>query len=202
MSPSNRLGDLQVTDPMAMRALAHPVRLAILDQLRQRGPSTATELAPDVGATPSVTSWHLRHLEGFGLVRDTEPGPDRRQRRWEAVAHGFRFEAPTDPADREGLAAARVLSRQMFLQYGDLPLRWLEDDEPRLDPTWRRLSGLANTRVRVTTDELAAIEDAIEAVIAPYATRDPGTDPRMHGRATDALPPAGGRPPTVPSCTQ
>lgn len=177
MRTPDRLGDIQVTDPLAMRALAHPVRLAILDQLRQRGPSTATELAPEVGATPSVTSWHLRHLESFGLVRDSEPGPDRRQRRWETVARGFRFEAPSDPADEEGLAAARVLSRQMFLQYGDLPLRWLDDDEPRLEPAWRRVSGLSNTRLHITADELDAIEDAIEAVIAPYAMRDPSERP-------------------------
>src|SRR6187549_3633771 len=101
---SNPLGDLELTDPAAMRALAHPVRLAILDRLRRDGPSTATELAPHVGATPSVTSWHLRHLAGFGLVRDGEPAGDRRQRRWEVVARGFRFETPADETDHEGAA--------------------------------------------------------------------------------------------------
>ncbi len=112
MDSGNRLGDIEITDPQAMRALAHPVRLAILERLQRHGPATATQLAPDVGATPSVTSWHLRHLASFGLVRDAEPGPDRRQRRWEAVARGFRFEAPEDPDDEEGRSAARVLSRR------------------------------------------------------------------------------------------
>lgn len=171
MEYGNRLEDVELTDPKAMRALAHPVRLAILDRLRHHGPSTATELAPEVGATPSVTSWHLRHLASFGLVRDAEPGPDRRQRRWETVGRGFRFQAPEDPTDTEGRSAARTLSRHMFLRYAELPARWLADVEPHLDPVWQRASGLANTGVSVTAEELAAIEDGIEQVLAPYVTR-------------------------------
>ncbi|MFE5097611.1 ArsR/SmtB family transcription factor [Streptomyces sp. NPDC056638] len=177
MDSSNRLGDIEITDPQAMRALAHPVRLAILDHLQRHGPATATQLAPDVGATPSVTSWHLRHLAGFGLVRDSEPGPDRRQRRWEAVARGFRFETPQDPADEEGRSAARVLSQQMFRRHADLPSRWAAEVEPELDPAWRRLAGLAYTRVVVSAEELAAIEDGIERILAPYVTRDPAERP-------------------------
>lgn len=172
--PSNRLGDIEITDPQIMRALAHPVRLAILERLQRGGPATATQLAPDVGATPTVTSWHLRHLAGFGLVRDAAPGNDRRQRRWEAVASGFRFEAS---ADEEGRAAASALAQQMFLRYGDLPKRWITEVEPGLEPEWRRLGGLANTRLTVTADELARIEDAIEQVIEPYVVRDSGDRP-------------------------
>lgn len=177
MDSSNLFGDFEITDPQAMRALAHPVRLAILDHLQRHGPATATQLAPDVGATPSVTSWHLRHLAGFGLVRDSEPGADRRQRRWEAVARGFRFEVPQDPADEEGESAARVLSQQMFLRYADLPSRWAAEVEPELDPAWRRLAGLANTRVVVSAEELAAIEDGIARILAPYVTRVPAQRP-------------------------
>lgn len=177
MHSGNRMGDIEITDPQAMRALAHPVRLAILDHLHRNGPATATELAPDVGATPSVTSWHLRHLATFGLVRDSEPGPDRRRRRWEAAARGFRFEEPLDPADEEGRSAARELSRQMFLRYADLPGRWAAEVEPGLDPAWRGPAGLAYTRVTVSAEELAAIQDGIERVLAPYVTRDPDDRP-------------------------
>ena len=79
MQSDNRFGDMEITDPKAMRALAHPVRLAILERLQRHGPATATQLSPHVGATPSVASWHLRHLAGFGLVRDAvEGGADLR----------------------------------------------------------------------------------------------------------------------------
>ncbi|GAA3805442.1 ArsR/SmtB family transcription factor [Streptomyces chiangmaiensis] len=174
MERGNRLGDIEITDPKAMRALAHPARLAILERLQRHGPATATQLSPHVGATPSVTSWHLRHLAGFGLVRDAEAGTDRRERRWEAAARGFRVEVPED---EEGRSAARALSRQMFARSSDLPHRWVTETEPGLEPVWRRLAGLANTRVVVTAEELAAIEDAIEAVLAPYVLRDPSQRP-------------------------
>ncbi|MCX4966841.1 helix-turn-helix domain-containing protein [Streptomyces sp. NBC_00654] len=186
MDSSNRLGDIEISDPQAMRALAHPVRLAILDRLTRHGPATATQLAPDVGATPSVTSWHLRHLAGFGLVRDSEPGSDRRQRRWEAAARGFRFRTPQDPADEAGRSAVRVLSQQMFLRYADLPSRWAAEVEPELDPAWQRLAGLANTRLVVSAEELAAIEDGIERVLAPYVTRDPAERP-ADGRGVQVM---------------
>ncbi len=96
MSLTNPMGDFEVTDPKAMRALAHPVRLAILSRLQTHGPATATQLSPKVGATPSVTSWHLRHLASFGLVEDWHGGTDRRQRWWQATSRGFRYEAPAD----------------------------------------------------------------------------------------------------------
>ncbi len=174
MAPKNPLGDIELSDPQAMRALAHPVRLAILDQLQRHGPATATQLSPTVGATPSVTSWHLRHLAGFGLVRDSDAGPDRRQRWWEATARGFRFEAS---GDAESEAAARVLGNQMFSQYEHLPRTWLTEVEPHLEQPWRRLGGLANTRVVLSADELDTIEQAIEALLAPYVTRDAADRP-------------------------
>ena len=167
----NPFGDVVITAPKAMRALAHPVRLAILDLLRRNGPASATELAPAAGASPSVVSWHLRHLASFGLVRDSEPSADRRYRRWEAVG-GFRFEVPERADDVEGRSAARLLSELMFLQAGEVPVRWLTVTEPRLDPLWRRLAGVSNTGVVVSADELAAIQAELENVLAPYVTRD------------------------------
>ncbi|KDN80989.1 ArsR/SmtB family transcription factor [Kitasatospora cheerisanensis] len=169
MNSGNPLGDVELTDPRAMRALAHPVRLAVLERLRLHGAATASELAPHVGATPTVASWHLRHLAEFGLVRDAEPGPDRRTRRWEAVGRGFRF-APTD--DGEGGEAARALSQQLFLRSSALPSRWITEVEPGLPLEWRQLSGLANTRVVLSPAELAELSDAVERLLAPYVHRD------------------------------
>ena len=178
MSLTNPYGDVEIAAPKAMRALAHPVRLAILSRLQRYGPSTATRLSPEVGATPSVTSWHLRHLEGFGLVRDAAVGEDARERWWEAGGRGFRFAAPDDPHDLEGQAAYRALTEQMFLQYDHLPRMWLAQVEPDLPPRWRKLSGLANTRVVVNARELAEVERAFEQVLAAYVRRDPGDAPR------------------------
>jgi DNA-binding transcriptional ArsR family regulator len=168
----NRYDDFEITDPKAMRALAHPVRLAILERLQVRGAATASQLAPHVGATASVTSWHLRHLAGFGLVRDAqEVGPDRRERRWEAVSRGFRIAVEGAGAETDW-SAVRVLSAQLFERAAELPRRWAAEAEPRLEPEWRGLAGVSSTGLVVSRDELAEIEEAIEAVLAPYVIRD------------------------------
>ena len=47
-------GPRELTDPRAMRAMAHPVRLALMEALNHRGPMTATEAAELVGESPSA----------------------------------------------------------------------------------------------------------------------------------------------------
>ena len=163
---ANPYGDVELT-PRGMRALAHPTRLAILSHLQAHGPATATTLAPVVGASPSVTSWHLRHLAEHGLVRDVAHGTDGRQRWWEAVGSGFRFAA----ADSASVDAASLLGRVMMEQAAGLPERWARDVEPLLEVEWRRSAGLSNTTVELTAEELARVEASIEELLAPYVLR-------------------------------
>ncbi|MBM0277358.1 ArsR/SmtB family transcription factor [Micromonospora tarensis] len=168
MSLTNPYGDFEITEPQALRALAHPVRLAILDRLQRHGPATATGLSAHVGATPSVVSWHLRHLATFGLVVDAEGGGSRRERWWQAAARGFRF---TLPDDAEGQAAGRQLRGEMFARAAETPQQWLLHDEPRLDARWRGLAGVADTSFVATAEETRQLEAAIEELIAPYVRR-------------------------------
>jgi DNA-binding transcriptional ArsR family regulator len=166
---TNDWGDVEL-DAKGMRALAHPVRLAILGHLREHGPDTATGLAPHVGASPSVTSWHLRHLAEHGLVEDAPGRGHGRQRWWQAVGWGFRSAAAQDPG------AHRVLSRAVELAEGDLVGSWSREVEPRLEPEWVAAAGRWNTRIAVTPQEVAHIDAAIEAVLAPFVHRQQAGD--------------------------
>jgi DNA-binding transcriptional ArsR family regulator len=171
MSLRNPYGDFEVTDPQAMRALAHPVRLAALSYLQRNGPATATQLSEHVGASPSVTSWHLRHLASFGLVSDgpaPDGGSDKRQRWWKAVARGFRFEMPDS---LEGAEAGRLLRAEMMNQALETAQHWLADVEPELDPEWSRAAGSSNTLLVITQDEAEALENAVQDLLAPYVQR-------------------------------
>jgi DNA-binding transcriptional ArsR family regulator len=169
MSLTNPLGDFEVTDPSAMRAMAHPVRLAILTHLQRHGPATATQLSSVVGASPSVTSWHLRHLATFKLVKDWDGGHDGRERWWQTVARGFRFDLPTGD---EGQGAYRMLSAQFFRANLSHAQQWFAEVEPDLEYEWRSRSGVSNTRVVLTLEELAQIENEIEKLLAPFIHRD------------------------------
>jgi DNA-binding transcriptional ArsR family regulator len=178
MSLRNPLGDFEITDPRAMRALAHPVRLAALSHLQRHGPATATQLAEHVGATPSVTSWHLRHLASFGLVTDGEPPdgvPDRRQRWWQAAARGFRFDMPDSTEGRE---AGRLLRAEMMTQALATVQSWLAEVEPTLDEQWTALAGSGNTGIRLTVAEARRLEREIERLLAPYVQRGREKAPR------------------------
>jgi DNA-binding transcriptional ArsR family regulator len=171
MSLTNPLGDIPITDPQAMRALAHPVRLAALSFLQRNGPATATMLAPEVGATPSVTSWHLRHLATFGLVVDADPDEvpgDRRQRWWKAAARGFRVEPGEGP---EYQAAYELLGRRLLEAARDQIDTWMRDVAPTLSPEWQRAASVSNTGVWLTPDELRTLDARIDELLGPYVTR-------------------------------
>ena len=176
--------DIEITDPRAMRVLAHPVRLAALSYLQGHGPATATQLAPVVGATPSVTSWHLRHLAQFGLVTDWDGGTDARQRWWQAAARGFRVVPPTETADTaEGAEAAyRALGSQLIAQAIGQVQAWQREAEPRLEPSWRAVADVSNTTVLATAAEVGQILTAIEKVLAPYVRRRDKRSPRPDER--------------------
>lgn len=171
---TNPYGDIEL-DATGMRALAHPVRVRLLGELQRHGPSTATRLSPTVGATPSVTSWHLRHLAEHGLVRDARSRGNGRERWWEAVSRGYRL-----TADGPGtLEAGRALASVIEETEGDVVGNWHRDVEPDLPPEWLALAGRASTRIVVTREELAELGAAWERLLAPYVRRkdDPTTHP-------------------------
>jgi DNA-binding transcriptional ArsR family regulator len=158
--PLSSAGDLVLTDPGAMRALADPARLALHDRLRREGPATAAELSSHDAAVED----HLRELERFGLVERVE------KERWQAIGKGVFFELAGDEEQR---AAARELSKAMFSQYVDLPREWATEDEPRLELDWARAAGLVNARVTMTANELRDIQAALERLLDPFITRVP-----------------------------
>ena len=59
---------MQIRNPHTIRALASPVRLAILDALEAMGPCPAADLASVIGLNPDAVYYHLRMLLKLGLV--------------------------------------------------------------------------------------------------------------------------------------
>lgn len=55
------------------KALAHPVRILMLERLRER-PWCVCELAAAVGIEKSVASKHLTQLKSVGLIADEKRG--------------------------------------------------------------------------------------------------------------------------------
>jgi DNA-binding transcriptional ArsR family regulator len=88
---------LAVTDPQALRALAHPLRQRILFELTTRGHARAADLAQALGEPANSVSFHLRVLARAGLIAEApEHARDKRDRVWRPVADRYAVE-PTTP---------------------------------------------------------------------------------------------------------
>ena len=168
---ANLFGDVEL-DARGMRALAHPVRLAILRQLRENGPNTATGLSSEVGASPSVTSWHLRHLAEHGLVEDAPSDGRGRKRWWQAAGQGFRFSAAAEDPE-----AAVLLRDALEQSEGDLVGEWSTHTRPRLEVEWLQVASRWNTGLIATPDELRRLDRALEELVAHLVNRDPADIP-------------------------
>jgi Helix-turn-helix domain len=162
----NAVGDLVLTDPGALRALADPLRLTLFDLVRREGPATSRTLAQRVDRDEASIDEHLRELESHDFIEGSA-GADG-QMRWTAAVKGIYFEIPEE---QEGRLAARQLSNVMLAKYADLPVSWVRDEEPTLDLDWARAAGLFNARVELTPDELRAIQNGLERLLEPFTTR-------------------------------
>src|SRR5262245_21553834 len=119
---------MDLTDPQAIRALAHPLRLDLVELLGG-GPMTAAECARALGSTQANCSFHLRQLAKYGFVAEAPPGPDRRERRWQLLDYEQNWSAADNPELTRALdevfirrEAGRL--RDWTARRGSEPLEW------------------------------------------------------------------------------
>ncbi|MER5625179.1 helix-turn-helix domain-containing protein [Streptosporangium sp. NPDC002544] len=157
-----------LTDPTAMRALAHPARLAILNRLHAEGPCTATEVAEVVGVTPSAASYHLRMLAKYGFVEDAPARGDGRERLWRSSSVGL--SVTPDPEDGPDVRSAKeFLIKALRDQAADEVTRAMENME-RESREWRGAAVFNRAVLLVDADELKRLNERIDELLAPYKT--------------------------------
>jgi DNA-binding transcriptional ArsR family regulator len=156
----------RIRDADLMRALAHPLRSALLYYLSAVGPRTASECAEAVDSSASNCSWHLRQLAQFGMVERAD-GTDGRERPWRATQVGLELgEFDEDPAVR-GAQLAVVGTTLAHEQ--ELTQRFL-DTTGRLEPEWREAASLGTYSLTVTAEELKHLVAAVDALIRPFVS--------------------------------
>ena len=148
---------MPITDPVAIRALAHPLRLDLLDLLSTAGPATAAHCGRVLGASQASCSFHLRQLAKYGFVVDAGPGPDRRERQW-------RVPEPR-PAVRVAGGDA-VVQRQLERIVVERETRAIVDHLER-DDSWGMVSAIAT----VSREEAAELRRGWLALLQPYLDR-------------------------------
>ena len=170
---------IELTDPRAMRAYAHPVRLALIGLLRRHGPMTATQAAARLGESSGTCSFHLRQLAKYGFCEEAGGGKGR-EKPWRATAMSTTWgPAPGDP---ELADAEQHLNMVLLQRYVEQITRWLAD-RGQERPEWQRALGFADLSLPLTAEELSHLQRGVQELVRPYV-------PRITG---DAEPPASAR---------
>jgi DNA-binding transcriptional ArsR family regulator len=167
----------EITDPRMLRAMAHPLRIKLLNQLALHGPATATELADQLHDSAANCSWHLRQLAKFGLIEDL-PGPGR-NRPWRWIPTGNRWRADSPEMEQAGAQVAAVLIDYEFAQ-----LQAWEAHESEEPEQWREAAFTNQSMTWLTAEELAEINETVMRLLlknmgrlADPSTRPPGSRP-------------------------
>jgi DNA-binding transcriptional ArsR family regulator len=165
---------VQISDPTAIRALAHPLRLDLLKVLGTVGQATAAQCGRALGTSQASCSFHLRQLAKYGLVEDAGPGGDRRERRWRLPDASVTVRI----ADDADAALSRRLSRvaidqemQAILDYRQRP------GGP--DPKWLHKATVMAGMAALSPEDAAEIRQKWIELLAPYVARARAAGPDL-----------------------
>ncbi len=167
---------IELRDPGALRALAHPRRLKLLGLLRREGPLTATRAAALLpGESSGSCSYHLRQLAKYGLVEEA-PGGKGRQRPWRATSMFTSWPdvAPTPEFATAATEFELLIAEQQFARLA----RWIvsRSTEP---VEWQEAASFGDVLLYLTPAELAELRSDLERLAERYLERtaDPAVRP-------------------------
>jgi DNA-binding transcriptional ArsR family regulator len=175
--PPDPLGTL--SDARTLRALTHPVRIALLEALTLGGALTATQAAEQIGESPTTCSFHLRQLARYGFVEEAGGGKGR-ARPWRISSIGWNIATGGDP---EAEVAASVLLRLIRGRQTERYQAWLQTKSsyPR---EWQEQSIDGQWLFYLTAAEMQELGTELYNMLLPRfaeradpARRPPGTVP-------------------------
>ncbi len=154
-------------DPRAIRALAHPARLAIINALATGAELTATQCAELTGLSPSATAYHLKFLERYGFAEAVPPTADRRERPWRAA--GRPTAVDLDGSTTAGATAAAAVVAAYIDTTRAIAVDFVEGAHH--EPEAWQAAALHNVDLWLTAEELAQVARQLEGVLEPYRGR-------------------------------
>ena len=149
-----------VSDARTLRALTHPVRIALIEALGLGGSMTATQLGEQIGESPTTCSFHLRQLAKYGFVEEAGGGKGR-ARPWKMTSIGMNIRGIGDPETEIAAATLGVLvtDRQLARYQA-----WTRSRAgyPR---EWRGAAGTSECVLFLTPGELKQLNDDLSEVL-------------------------------------
>ena len=165
-----------------MRALAHPLRVALIEAIgaAETGTLTATEASDLLGESPANCAFHLRTLAKYGFVEEAGGGRGR-ERPWRLRFRGLELVPPWQ--DEESRLAAGAAA-SIWID------RWMERAREQLmrvlgyPAEWQEAGIAAESHVYLTAREAKDLNEAMRRLLEPYrerwqdaALRPPGSLP-------------------------
>lgn len=175
-------GEQVVTDPVRIRALAHPVRLELLDYLDEAGSATATECAAAIGASVASCSYHLRTLAKHGYIEQvSRPG---REKPWKVVSRS-RSQAidPNVPGSVHAVAATAALEADRQLNRIQ---SWLRR-APELPPEDVNVSTVFGAGFYATHEEITEFREGLWKLAERFEGRLENPELRPEGAVAARL---------------
>ena len=151
-----------VSDARRLRALTHPVRLALIGKLVLHGPLTAAAASDLIGEPPSTCSFHFRQLAKYGVVEEAGGGKGR-AKPWRMTTTGFSVTAADDP---ESQIAEDALHRMVREQQIERYRTWL-DTQAGYPRRWRDAADDSAYVIHLTVEELEQVTRDVTAILMP-----------------------------------
>jgi predicted ArsR family transcriptional regulator len=169
MSSDEGRPHLEVRDPKMMRALAHPLRMQLIEAIGQSdtGTLTATQASDLLGESPANCAFHLRTLAKYGFVEEAGGGRGR-QRPWRLRFRGLEL-VPPWPDQESRLAAGAATS----IWIG----RWMERAREQLmralgyPAEWQEAAIASESALHLTAPEAKELSEAMRRLLEPYRAR-------------------------------
>jgi DNA-binding transcriptional ArsR family regulator len=168
-------------DLEALKALAHPLRIKLLDVLSTYGPATASGLGERLGESSGATSYHLRQLEKHSFVREIEGRGTARERWWERVPRTIQLDTTQSMESPAAMAASKIVLGE-WTRNREVMLRDYVENADTLAPQWIDAGTIALASIWTTSEQLrdlsARFEAFMNAEIEKYRDqRIPGARP-------------------------
>jgi DNA-binding transcriptional ArsR family regulator len=168
---------VEITDPKAIRALAHAARLEVISELYSTQVSrTATELAAQTGLTPSAMSYHLRALQKWGIVEPAATAGDARERRWRAAGTDFTINSGGGVASPEFAVLDLELDafRRRVNAYAKVRDQRLKNGDPA-EPS--SVVALSTNLLYLTPEQRSELTAKVFGLLREYELEDPDKVP-------------------------
>lgn len=179
---SKHFDNERVLETEALKALAHPLRIELLNALSGYGPATASALAERLGESSGATSYHLRQLERHGFVQEDTTRGSARERWWQRVPRPIALDAEDYRGDSTRKIASEMVLAEWQRSRQQRLAQFLAHGAENLTPEWLEVSGVMTSNLQLTKEQAGQLVAELSAVYQRYlddyrTQRAPGARP-------------------------